>query len=201
MEELPPILFLTSCNHETYLECFVRSVESHYEDGTFDSDGIPCFQFGCESRFEHNSILSMKCFGIFIYLFSILCSRIFSYRLGDYKEKFETILLNKTLGTMDDVMYCQRNAVYIDILSFFLILNFSFSSFTTIDFLVGDDGHQTCPECFAKPAPLTSADAQVLQSTKQCPSCKFRFERTGGCNHMTCSRCRAQFCCLPREKY
>jgi ariadne-1 len=32
------------------------------------------------------------------------------------------------------------------------------------------------------------------QNTKECPRCRNRIEKNGGCNHMTCSQCRHQFC-------
>lgn len=40
----------------------------------------------------------------------------------------------------------------------------------------------------------------IEQISKKCPGCKTNTEKNGGCNHMTCSRCRFEWCwiCLIR---
>lgn len=44
--------------------------------------------------------------------------------------------------------------------------------------------------------------AQYLaQFTKQCPRCFTEIEKNGGCNHMTCRRCRHDFCWLCLGNY
>lgn len=38
------------------------------------------------------------------------------------------------------------------------------------------------------------AEQGALRNTKACPECGVRTEKTGGCNHMTCQRCNANWC-------
>eukprot|EP01113_Clastostelium_recurvatum_P026950 TRINITY_DN3240_c0_g1_i2.p1 TRINITY_DN3240_c0_g1~~TRINITY_DN3240_c0_g1_i2.p1 ORF type:complete len:524 (-),score=137.32 TRINITY_DN3240_c0_g1_i2:50-1435(-) len=38
-------------------------------------------------------------------------------------------------------------------------------------------------------------------NTKPCPKCQSSIEKNGGCNHMSCSRCKHQFCWLCLELY
>ncbi len=44
---------------------------------------------------------------------------------------------------------------------------------------------------------------RTLQSTRRCPSCSFVIEKNGGCDHMTCRKCRTEFhwCCGMRYYY
>ena len=46
-------------------------------------------------------------------------------------------------------------------------------------------------------------EAWLKNHTKPCPQCKFRIERNGGCRHITCQKCRHQFCwvCLKKFRY
>eukprot|EP00002_Diphylleia_rotans_P041157 TRINITY_DN9942_c0_g1_i2.p1 TRINITY_DN9942_c0_g1~~TRINITY_DN9942_c0_g1_i2.p1 ORF type:complete len:465 (-),score=64.88 TRINITY_DN9942_c0_g1_i2:107-1501(-) len=42
--------------------------------------------------------------------------------------------------------------------------------------------------------------ALISQTSKRCPGCKMPVEKSGGCNHMQCSRCRTYFCWICGRK-
>jgi len=44
------------------------------------------------------------------------------------------------------------------------------------------------------------AEQGALRHTKACPECGIRTEKTGGCNHMTCHRCGADWCWVCGQK-
>ncbi|KAF8247150.1 hypothetical protein K440DRAFT_313126 [Wilcoxina mikolae CBS 423.85] len=41
---------------------------------------------------------------------------------------------------------------------------------------------------------ITKSEELIRRTSKICPGCKFDIEKTGGCEHMTCQKCRYQFC-------
>ncbi len=72
-------------------------------------------------------------------------------------------------------------------------------------------GHEFCFSCLGAPhapAPCDIAQAWTARSskdttelwllaqTKPCPKCNVRIEKARACNHMSCSKCRHQFCWL-----
>ena len=71
-------------------------------------------------------------------------------------------------------------------------------------------GHKYCYVCLKpwhvdKPCDeILDKDFQIWKKgkvIKQCPRCKFYTEKNEGCNHMTCSKCKYQFCWICGGKY
>lgn len=40
----------------------------------------------------------------------------------------------------------------------------------------------------------SGAEVLIRQITKKCPRCQWNIEKDGGCNHMTCGKCKYEFC-------
>jgi len=59
--------------------------------------------------------------------------------------------------------------------------------------------HQPCPCALVKKWLKKCADDSetanwISANTKECPKCQSTIEKNGGCNHMTCRKCRNEFC-------
>jgi len=74
----------------------------------------------------------------------------------------------------------------------------------------GEEAHQPagCPALaeWAEKCQNESETANwILANTKRCPKCQTRIEKNQGCNHMSCSQCKYEFCwmCMvaPRRPY
>ena len=71
-------------------------------------------------------------------------------------------------------------------------------------------GHEYCFECSRKPHGNSSCE-EVLEKDfqiwskgkviKKCPKCKIYTEKNEGCNHMTCTSCKYQWCWLCEGEY
>ena len=72
------------------------------------------------------------------------------------------------------------------------------------------EGHEYCFNCLGKPHGITSCDEfmekefmdwKKYKRVKRCPRCKIYTEKNEGCNHMTCSSCKYQWCWLCEQQY
>ena len=73
-----------------------------------------------------------------------------------------------------------------------------------------ENGHEFCFVCLRKPHGLTSCDEfmenefltwKKSKRVKRCPRCKIFTEKNEGCNHMTCTSCKYQWCWLCEGVY
>jgi len=73
-----------------------------------------------------------------------------------------------------------------------------------------ENGHKFCFECLrpwhGKDTCEKSLEKDFInwkknKNLKQCPRCKIYTEKNEGCNHMTCTNCKFQWCWLCEGKY
>ena len=73
-----------------------------------------------------------------------------------------------------------------------------------------EKGHEYCFECLRKPHGVSSCDEFMEKEfllwkknkrVKRCPRCKIYTEKNEGCNHMTCTNCKYQWCWLCEGEY
>jgi hypothetical protein len=73
-----------------------------------------------------------------------------------------------------------------------------------------ENGHTYCFECLKPPHGNKSCDLNLENEfikwtkgkrVKRCPRCKMYTEKNEGCNHMTCTNCKYQWCWLCEGKY
>ena len=72
-------------------------------------------------------------------------------------------------------------------------------------------GHRYCYECLRPPHENVSCEDNILEKDfllwkkdkviKKCPKCKIFTEKNEGCNHMTCTSCKYQWCWLCEGEY
>jgi ariadne-1 len=67
---------------------------------------------------------------------------------------------------------------------------------TSFCFKCGGDPHEpsTCDAINDWNLVHGSSSFWIKINAKPCPTCKVPIEKNGGCNHVTCSKCRAEFC-------
>ena len=72
------------------------------------------------------------------------------------------------------------------------------------------NGHKYCFDCLKKPHGKLPCNAKIDKSliefaknnfVKKCPKCSIITEKNQGCNHITCTKCRYQWCWLCNEEY
>lgn len=73
-----------------------------------------------------------------------------------------------------------------------------------------DNNHEFCSKCLLPPHPGLQCNLNVEKNydrwknnndVQKCPKCGIEILKTSGCNHMTCSKCKYQFCWICRGQY
>lgn len=177
--------FALRCDHRYCVECYTVYLEQKIK-GEGESGRIQCPCEGCSTLVDSKAI-------------KLLAPKSVSDRYQ--------VLLNRTyVDDKDNLRWCPApNCEYA------VDCAIGSKQFTTIVptvvcscghhfcFGCGLNDHQPCPCALVKKWIKKCEDDSetanwISANTKECPKCVATIEKNGGCNHMTCRKCKHEFC-------
>ena len=171
-------LFGLTCKHIFCKDCMKDHLENNIKDGKVIK--IPCMQLGCEEVFEDEDV----------------------ERFGD-KEVFDKYLRFKENLRVDldpNLRWCPRPDCE------FYVEKKPKSKTTKCKC-----GTNVCMACGAEAKEMhkcgQSDEERVFEiwkkgeGGKHCPNCQIVIIKNGGCNHMTCVKCKHEFCWYDFQNY
>uniref|UniRef100_A0A1I7U101 RBR-type E3 ubiquitin transferase n=1 Tax=Caenorhabditis tropicalis TaxID=1561998 RepID=A0A1I7U101_9PELO len=169
-------LFGLACNHMACVDCW-----SAYIDGKMKAkrSEIECMQLDCKLLMVDEKVTE------FIKDASI----------------YEDVIINSYVKTHKTLRWCPetcRTAVRVKTPVHSLI---SCPCGVNYCFTCGNEGHEpiNCRllrKWLRRCQDDNSSYKWLNANTKDCPTCQTPIEKTGGCNHMTCQKCKKHFCWL-----
>ncbi|GMH38623.1 hypothetical protein BSKO_06507 [Bryopsis sp. KO-2023] len=183
------------CKHLFCMDCFSEFCRVNVQEGQVE---LTCPAFKCNNPLEQHVIRG-------------------ALSEEDY-ERWEGLLLQRTLDKMRDVRYCPRcNFVCVEESGHFAQCEKCYFAFCTKCYDSWHPGGKCVAEGLDIPAPVVSskntaqgnAEAArmrkdlvnqnlsriaIMKNSKACPGCEMRIERESGCNKMKCSYCYTIFC-------
>jgi len=183
------IYVLDNCNHKYCIDCLGQMLSVKINDGNVQD--IKCPDPGCGSQIDYNQIKQIV-------------------KDENTFAKYEEFNLKKTLETIPNLRWCPRpgcgNGMIGSDDNPMMICSNDSCRFTFC-FRCKEEWHAdvTCEKYQEWKLENNEAEARyidwVKSNTKDCPKCKANIQKNGGCNHMTCSNCKHQFCWLCKIDY
>ena len=168
----------TTCNHKFCTECIKDHLIDSITNGRVQS--ITCPEIGCQSEFTEE----------------IMRKYIPEELIAKYKKfKMDLFIINQPNMTFCIRPNCGKIVQRINEKEAKVMCECG----KVFCFKCHDEWHegQSCEEKWSKQFNLYAEDSEV----KKCPKCQVAIQKNLGCNHMTCTKCKYQFCWLCRRTY
>jgi len=189
-------VYITECEHKFCRKCLESHIEMSINDNNISFQnknfGIKCPQENCEKLLENYEITQLVPKSIY--------------------EKLDIILRDFAIETAKDMNWCSTNNcgnVIIKSKETPMIFCYKCKYCWCSQCDVPWHADVTCQEyqTWKKNLKVKKLKEKteyhtllfeewVKKNAKVCVSCGHAIQKNGGCNHMTCSRCRSQFCWL-----
>jgi len=171
-----------ACKHEYCVEDWMTHMKTKIQDNDIFT-GLKCMEPGC------------NCMATNEFLGTLLGPD------SDDMLKYKRFLIDSFVSTNSSLAFCPNRACQ-------LVLQFPQGGHDLdvqcncgTKFCVGcaDEGHNPCSCRDLKNWKLKDADDSmtatwIKANTKDCSKCNSQIEKNGGCNHMTCKKCKHEFC-------
>ncbi|EGG11869.1 uncharacterized protein MELLADRAFT_88961 [Melampsora larici-populina 98AG31] len=183
----------TSVRHEFCEDCYAHYVIGKIREG--EARTIECMETGCKQIVDENTIINLlKSIGQDHYEYTSLL------------ERFQTLLNRTFVEDSASLKFCPApNCVYA------IECHVSKKSLdAVVPSVTCDCGYRFCFGCslpdhqpcicpvvkmwHKKCADDSETANWISAHTKECAKCHSTIEKNGGCNHMTCKKCKYEFC-------
>jgi ariadne-1 len=189
---------LSPCQHYFHKSCFKQYLTEEMQSKSSSSLLASCPMAGCAN------ICDLRAFSHFFHNDEAMMTKYFYYRLSSYVEAhpryrwcptcrlpvYNEDFIKSKIAEKSHVVQCTA-------------CNEEFC------FSCGREAHApaTCKQLrlwLQKEQDESETANWVAANTKPCPNCSSTIEKNGGCNHMSCSQCKLEFCWIcenPWEKH
>eukprot|EP01083_Nonionella_stella_P198999 730114_1 len=174
-------LHYTQCGHNYCKTC----LSTHYKTKILDGDvlNLTCIDPSCDRKIGEIEILQ------FIHD-------------GETKRKFDRFRKNALLRMNKNVIFCRKPNCD----------GYAYNKHNLCGTLeCGLCDTRMCRRCYQpfhgyvlgcnQSVDIEYYKWALFKDIQQCPNCMVKIEKNGGCNHMTCRRCKYQFCWICRGHY
>ena len=173
------------CRHQTRSVCnlcILQHVQKAIEI-TF-TDDIYCPELECGMKFDYHTLRNILLFD------------------GDDKliERYDRYVFQRELEQMDEFIWCSNPLCNVGQLNEGGPMNnivtcFSCHQKTCFTHKVKWHERINCEEYDQRIDPNDESSRRwIVENSKKCPQCPYQIEKNDGCDHMTCIKCRYEFC-------